>query len=183
MKSDVPYKFLDITPEPELLNYDFSSITLDEWASYTGLKENVPVFQEIYNFRILGAGRFAGWENPNSVVYFNTENPVHALIMQEVRKLEELYNAKALIGVLDGMPPGTSIHRHWDMNPIFEKSFRVHLPLVSHEDVEFYIDDVKHYFPVGKFYEFDNQRFHEVKNKSDVFRIHLIVDLFPYVGS
>ena len=183
MKSDTPYKFLDITPEPELLNFDFSSITLDEWANHTKLKEKDPVFQEIYNFIILGVP--SGWENPESalVVHFNSENPIHALIMQEVRKLESLYNAKALIGVLDGMPPGTSIYRHWDKIPIFKKSHRVHLPLVTHEDVEFYIDDVKHYFPVGRFYEFDNQRFHEVKNNSNVFRIHLVVDLFPNVGS
>lgn len=182
MRSSVPYKFLDITPEPELLNYDFNSITLDEWANHTKLKESFPVFREIYNFRILGVGDMSKWENPFSVVdivYFNTENPVHALVMQEVKKLEKLYNAKALIGVLDGMPPGTGIYRHWDLNPIFENSHRVHLPLVTHPDVKFYIDDVEYHFPAGQFYEFDNQRYHEVKNKSDIFRIHLIVDLMP----
>lgn len=180
MKLDVPYKFLDTAPDNEFLNFNFDSITLNEWTEFKELQK-LPVFKELYNYRILGTD-LSRWFLPSAdmkITYWSYGKPIHNFIMKEVEKLENLYNAKAVLGVLDGLPPGAKIARHFDMSPIFQKSHRVHLPLVTHPDVKFYIDDVEYYFPVGKFFEFDNSRFHEVKNNSDIFRIHLVVDLMP----
>lgn len=174
---DVPYKLLDIVPERELMGFDFGSITMERWARFTALRDNDFMFAETYTIPLRGP-------NPatREIVEMNTDLPLFPLIMNEVKKLERLYNATAIIVTLDGMPPGATIARHFDRGEAYvnyTKAHRCHLPLVTSWEVEFYIDDVAHYFEAGTFFEFDNQRYHEVKNKSNVFRIHLIVDLIP----
>lgn len=181
MKLTVPYKFLDLQPDEEILNFDFSQISLEEWTAFTGLKDSLHVFKDIYTRRVFGPGPQA-WKDLSLIkdlTYFHQDNPINSLILNEVVKLEKLYNARAIMGSLDGMPAGSRIFRHFDQSPIFQATHRVHLPLVTSEEVKFFIDDVPNYFPVGRFFEFDNSRYHEVVNDSSIFRIHLIVDLLP----
>lgn len=181
MKLDVPYKFVDLQPDDALLNFDFNCISLEEWTEFTGLKDTLHVFKDIYTRRVFGPGPHA-WKDTSLIkelTYFHQDSPVNPLILSEVSKLEKLYNARAIMGSLDGMPAGSKIFRHFDQSPIFQITKRVHLPLVTHPDVKFFIDDIPHYFPAGKFFEFDNSRYHEVINDSPIFRIHLIVDLLP----
>ena len=179
MKLDVPYKFLDIEPEKELLNFDFSTLNSERWSTELG-KVLPETFGEISTFAILFF-HLDKWINPEAhePEFHNSDHPIHALLLNEIKKLELLYNASAKIAAIDGMLPGASIYRHRDISQIFQKSHRVHLPLVTHEDVKFFIDDIEYHFPVGKFYEFDNSRYHKVNNNSNVFRMHLIVDLLP----
>lgn len=181
MHLDVPYKFLDLQVDEALLNFDFDSISLEEWADFTGLKDSLFVFKDIYTRRVFGPGGGA-WHDVSlikNLIYFHTESPLNLLLLNEVSKLEKLYNARAIIGTLDGMPVGSKIHRHFDQSPIFKVTNRVHLPLVTHPDVKFFIDDVPYHFAAGQYFEFDNSRYHEVINNSPIFRIHLIVDLLP----
>jgi hypothetical protein len=179
---DVPYKFLDIEPESELLNFDWSSISMERWARFTLLRENAFMFAETFTIPLMGPNRSGVLFDVNNIVDVNSDLPIHALVKKEVKKLEEFYNAKALIATLDGMPPGAVIARHADLEKRlidYSKAYRCHLPLVTSWEVEFYIDDVANHFPAGRYFEFDNQRFHEVRNNSSIFRIHLVVDLLP----
>lgn len=181
MQSNVPYKLLDLQIDEALLKFDFNSISFEEWTEFTGLKNNTAVFNDIFTRRVFGPG-LAAWSDLSLIkdlTYFHTESPLNSLLLNEVAKLEKLYNARAIIGTLDGMPPGSKIHRHFDQSPIFKVTNRVHLPLVTHPDVKFFIDDVPYHFSAGQYFEFDNSRFHEVVNDSPVLRIHLIVDLLP----
>ena len=179
---DTPYKFLDITPEPELMNFNWSSVSMERWARFTGLRDNAFMFAETYTIPLMGPDRSSGMPNINNIIDINSDLLIHTLVKKEVKKLEELYNAKALIATLDGMPPGAVIARHNDQGTKlidYSKAYRCHLPLVTSWEVEFYIDDIANHFPAGKYFEFDNQRFHEVRNNSNIFRIHLVVDLLP----
>ena len=74
------------------------------------------------------------------------------------------------------LPAGYSIDGHCDSGALLSGSHRVHVPLVTHEDVEFCIDNVKINMKVGKAYEINNMLWHSVKNNSDIDRIHLIFD-------
>jgi aspartyl/asparaginyl beta-hydroxylase (cupin superfamily) len=179
MKLNVPYKFLNINPEEELLNFDFSTLTADRWS--TDLSKKLPdIFGEMCSFRIM-LFHMNKWSDPLAYEpeFCNSDHPIYSFIINEIKKLELLYNASAKIAVIDGMPAGSIIARHQDGSGIFQKAHRVHLPLVTHEDVKFIIDDIEYHFPSGKYYEFDNSRFHEVHNNSDIFRLHLVVDLIP----
>jgi hypothetical protein len=182
MKLTVPYKYLDLAPEPELLNFNFDTVTLEQWGSFRILKDNFPNFKELDSIEIYGVVPDV-WRNPSidAARYVrNIDLPVTAHMVKEIEKLEKLYNARAMVAVLDRLDPGAQIYRHCDVSPIFQKSHRVHLPLVTQPGALFYIDDVEYHMPRGQFFEFDNSRFHSVINNSDSYRVHLIVDLLPY---
>ena len=181
MKLDVPYKILDIEPEAELINFNFDLISEEEWFNNQEMKSIYPLFKEIDTYRIVRVDRL-GFFLPSKEVnreWFNTSNPLFPFVKKQIEILEKHYNATALIGALDRMPPGSKIEAHTDAQPLWKKCHRVHLPLVTHPDVKFYIDDVEYHFTAGKFFEFDNQRVHKVYNNSDVWRIHLLCDLLP----
>lgn len=178
---DVPYKFLDLEPSQELLNFDFGTITDEAWNRHNSLKFKFPtIFGEVETFRIsfLDSTVWGDPKNHNPIPE-NTDHPVRELIVNELSKLEEYYNSTVKIAVLDRLPPGARINRHFDQSPIYEKCHRIHLPLITNDLVDFYIADVKYNFKAGQFFEFNNRAYHEVHNNSNLHRIHLVVDLLP----
>jgi hypothetical protein len=177
MKLDTPFKILDIHPDPDLINFNFDLIT--DWNDF--LAKSLPqVFGQIYTFSVLRLD-MKHWGDPANHLpeHIHSDHPVFPLLMRVVRQLENYYNATVKIAALDGMPPGSKINRHFDQSNIYGLCHRVHLPLVTDPSVKFFIDDVPHFFKAGEFFEFDNKRFHEVHNDSDIFRIHLVIDLLP----
>jgi hypothetical protein len=179
MQLETPFKVLSLTPSPELMTFDFSSITPEDWDQNQILKL-IPIFRELKTFPLRGLPKeFWGDPKNHESITSNASHPVHQLIMNEVHKIEELLNAKAIIAVLDGLAPGTKIYRHYDQSNLYTMCHRVHLPIITHPDVKFFIDDNPYFFKAGEFFEFDNKRFHMVHNDSDIFRIHLVIDLLP----
>lgn len=184
MHIDTPYKLLDITPNQELLDFDFSTLTMEHWTRNTTLGKNLPqIFGEIFTFSILKF-HMSKWNNPLAydTEICNDDHPIHSLMLNEVRKVEKLYNATAKIAVLDGMPPGAKIYPHNDKSKLYDLAHRVHLPLVTNENVKFSIDNVEYHFKAGQFFEFNNKLVHSVDNNSELFRIHLVMDLIPNVS-
>ena len=53
---------------------------------------------------------------------------------------------------------------------------RTHIPIVTNDDVEFYVNNKQYRFKENMVYEFDNTKKHAVYNNSDHKRIHMIVD-------
>lgn len=76
------------------------------------------------------------------------------------------------------LPPGGSIAAHRDRGPTLEASHRVHVPITTHPDVDFIVEQQRLVLAVGQAYELDNMRIHAVTNRSPIDRIHLIVDYF-----
>jgi aspartyl/asparaginyl beta-hydroxylase (cupin superfamily) len=124
------------------------------------------------------------WHNPlaHKPEFANVDHPIHSLILNEIKKVEVFYNASAKIAVLDGMSPGSRIYPHFDQSKLYDVAHRVHLPLVTDERVKFSIDNVEYHFKAGQFFEFNNKLVHSVDNNSELFRIHLVMDLIPNVS-
>lgn len=93
--------------------------------------------------------------------------------------------------VLDCFPPGIlnkcmfarlkaggEIGVHTDSNYTLGVSHRLHIPLVTNDDVIFMIDGVDYNLKESKGYEINNVATHGVKNNSDTDRIHLLFDYF-----
>ena len=53
----------------------------------------------------------------------------------------------------------------------------IHIPLISHPDVKFTLDHKDYYLEPGHGYEINNQIIHEVRNESNIDRLHMIIDL------
>lgn len=75
--------------------------------------------------------------------------------------------------------PKSEIKKHVDNGELFETSHRIHIPLITNEFVDFYIDNKKYNFSEGEVVEINNSKCHYVKNNSNCDRIHLIIDYIP----
>ncbi len=71
---------------------------------------------------------------------------------------------------------GGSIESHQDKNFSLAHSHRIHIPIITHDDVHFTVGDETVHIPVGEVVEINNRRWHSVKNNSGIDRVHLIMD-------
>lgn len=77
------------------------------------------------------------------------------------------------------LPPGGAITPHCDRH-ILAQVHRLHVPLVTHDKVEFMIDGGIFHLKPDRLYDLNNVVIHAVTNHSDVMRIHLLVDMMPH---
>lgn len=70
---------------------------------------------------------------------------------------------------------GGRIALHRDRHPSFTASHRIHVPLVTHSEVDFVIRGVSNYLEEGVAYEVSNLDYHAVTNRGPD-RIHFIFD-------
>jgi hypothetical protein len=74
------------------------------------------------------------------------------------------------------LPPGKIIAPHFDRG-ILAEIHRLHVPLVTHPGVKFFIENEQFFLEEGYLYELNNVKSHSVRNTSNVMRIHLLIDM------
>jgi hypothetical protein len=72
--------------------------------------------------------------------------------------------------------PGATIADHRDMNFSFTHSHRVHVPIITNDQVRITVGGETLSIPEGEIYEINNRRVHSVCNTGDEPRVHLILD-------
>ena len=72
--------------------------------------------------------------------------------------------------------PHSIIKTHIDRGYILTLSNRIHKPIITNKDVNVIINNKIFYMEPGKIYNFNNTLMHGVNNKSDVERVHCIID-------
>lgn len=71
------------------------------------------------------------------------------------------------------------IRRHADRDYSLLKCHRIHVPIISNDDVFFTVGGEKKVMRPGEMWEINNATFHAVDNQSDEDRIHMIIDWVP----
>jgi hypothetical protein len=81
------------------------------------------------------------------------------------------------------LPNGSSILPHYDEGLGFTFSHRIHIPLITNENIVFSIDGCEHNFQKGKIIEINNKKKHSVKNLNikTFYRVHIILDYLPLI--
>jgi hypothetical protein len=91
--------------------------------------------------------------------------------------LNELACPKQVVRVL-ALPPGGRIEEHTDDNSGFRwGALRLHVPIVTHPDVDFRIDSQRCVWKEGELWYGDFTRVHSVVNASPIRRVHLVIDV------
>jgi len=75
------------------------------------------------------------------------------------------------------LPPGKVIGEHVDSGLTWESGLlRIHIPIVTDPDVDFFIDGDKMNWKPGEFWFGDFTMPHRLHNRSDVVRVHIVMD-------
>jgi hypothetical protein len=80
--------------------------------------------------------------------------------------------------MLARMAPGGVIHPHRDQNPAAKWPHKIHVPLITNDDVTFYVDGKGYHFAEGEAVEVNNMGLHAVENRGSSDRIHLIFEYY-----
>ena len=74
------------------------------------------------------------------------------------------------------LAPGATVPQHADINYHWFNRVRLHVPVVTREEVRFTCDGTDVHMAAGQAWVFDNWRLHEVVNPTPDARIHLVAD-------
>ena len=80
--------------------------------------------------------------------------------------------------MLARMAPGGVIHPHRDQNPAAKWPHKIHVPLLTNDDVTFFVDGIQYHFGEGEAVEVNNMGLHAVQNRGTTDRIHLIFEYY-----
>jgi hypothetical protein len=75
------------------------------------------------------------------------------------------------------LSPGAQVPLHSDINYHWYKRVRVHIPITTTEQVQFFCHDKQVHMGAGECWIFDSWKHHKVENNSDQYRVHLVIDL------
>ena len=80
--------------------------------------------------------------------------------------------------MLARMAPGGVIHPHKDQNPAAKWPHKIHVPLLTNDQVTFFVDGTGYHLAEGQAVEVNNMGVHGVSNRGSTNRIHLIFEYF-----
>lgn len=75
-----------------------------------------------------------------------------------------------------GLAPGREVPPHIDINYYWRTHLRIHIPVITNPGVLFTCGDETVHMAAGECWVFDSFRQHDVQNKGDAQRIHLVLD-------
>lgn len=115
--------------------------------------------------------RWAGWKAP----YEKTD------ILKACPYLEEIVDSfhcpKARIRLLQ-LEPGANIHTHRDDGDGWAVGkVRLHIPIVTHDEIYFYVDNQRVMMEPGTLWYCDFTKPHRVENRGTTGRIHMVMDM------
>lgn len=96
-----------------------------------------------------------------------------------ISDLENKINGKAVRFEIVNMKPYSRIRTHKDRTDINYLARRIHIPVITNENVLFKVDNVPMHMKAGQAYEINNIKWHSVYNNSEYNRVHLIIDILP----
>jgi len=84
--------------------------------------------------------------------------------------------------ILANMPPEWNIEKHRDSGMALMAVHRTHIPIITNPYVTFFVKDEFNQMIEGEVWEINNAQQHAVNNEGLDWRLHLIVDYYPYKG-
>lgn len=112
---------------------------------------------------------------PGREEYRETELMQRTPYLRQV--LETLPCPKTVVRLLT-LPPGGVIQEHRDDDVSFQTgALRLHAPIVTHPDVEFHLGGQRMGWKAGELWFGDFSQTHSVRNRSNVTRVHLVIDV------
>ena len=165
MKLPHPFYRLPISLDVQRLQEEVAALPEAAWHAHpTGYKGNASV-------RLISAD---GGENDDMIGDMQPTQWLDQMpyVRQILSQLGLVWSRSRLMRLEPGarVPPHSDVSYHW------RNRLRLHMPIITDPAVEFQCDDQTVHMEAGSVWTFDNWRPHQVNNRSDIIRIHLVAD-------
>lgn len=152
----------------------------NEWLIDTSRQEKFTTHENTFMYELI-AFDYA-WR-PGQIKKSTCINKLNDLSQNELQKiynlLENYVDGKVVHSEIISMKPNSRIRIHKDRGDMLYIARRFHVPIKTNLKTFFIVDDEKFFLESGYVYELNNVKYHGVKNESDEYRIHLIIDVIP----
>jgi len=151
----------------------------DEWERDKSRQEKYKLFHgDSKNIFITDID--AAWDGFGyPLVRHEAEDRLIKLSMSIAHELEVKLGGKVGKCLFINLPAGKKVNPHVDMGYYLTSVHRTHIPIMTHDDVDFSVGGEVINMKEGTCYEINNMQMHAVDNRSDVDRIHLLIDIIP----
>ncbi|UTY57068.1 aspartyl/asparaginyl beta-hydroxylase domain-containing protein [Massilia sp. erpn] len=176
MRLDVPLVHISRVPEAafQAILERAKVLTLAEWTEDESRQKSFKCHQDtraiplIYGRNLNQMTYCDAWENDWKDYLLPVLTPI----------LQDFYGDGEIVRMClaDLLPYAKVLEHKDDTEEVLLHTHRIHLPIISNPDVDFFIEEENFNLKVGNLYEFSNQQFHRVENRSGLNRIHLIFD-------
>lgn len=180
MKMDVPCKLISNIPESVINNIE-NAFTEEDWfvKDYRGALDNMvsvnslPVYHSEICYKNM---------SDNSVIRSIKKMPLYdkyyPLIEPILEQLKQHYEYRQYAAFFARLAPNSSVGEHADHGNFLSLCHRIHVPIITNDKVFYKIDGQMFSWKRGEVYEFDNMRRHTSINKSEEYRVHLVINLY-----
>lgn len=165
---------VDITNIKSFIN----SLTDEDWDAWNYRQNSYSSHSKTKTYPLSWVDGFDGTDFL-SIIIKNKFSKIWDILSPELIKLEKYYKGRCTNVMFVKLLPGEKINPHVDKSHLLH-FYRCHLPIVTNNDIFFYIDGHQYKLREGIFYKINNFLMHSVENNSTEDRIHLIVDILPY---
>lgn len=164
----LPFEF-----DPARLRQEVDSIASAQWVQHYQSRHYKGDWTAIPLRSINGANDIQ-IAPTNNVVYTDTEFLLRSVYLREVLgHFQCPLNAVRLLK----LSAGSEILEHRDAALHYEKGeLRIHIPVITHPDVEFYLDSERIHLGEAECWYMNFNLPHSIRNNSQVDRVHLVID-------
>jgi hypothetical protein len=163
---------------------DILAIPEEVWAMENAAKPNK--FEELYGtkhivFRFVDS--FADWRySHDRPLWPEWKSRIEPVLKQACAPYGYAHGIYPRV-MLARMPAGGVIKPHVDAAPAASWPHKIHVPITTNPQVQFYVDPHTYHFEVGQAYEVNNLAPHAVENAGTTPRIHLIFEYYEAAES
>lgn len=187
MSSFVLHKIEDVSAIVKIVN-NFNK----EWLDYTFRQNNYFIHRHTHTVLVTDFDA-EYWEkisyqenkfaSPKCKFVLERQNLL-VLLQPILDYLKAEHNGEIAKTMFVKLSANKKINEHSDAGLYLSTIKRHHIPIITNEDVWFFVDGEKKNLKVGEIWEIDNTKLHKVENLSNLDRVHLIVDILPnaYLG-
>ena len=183
MKFDKNYRVVSDKVDITKLREAILDVDDDEWNENQFRQNLFYVAREVKTLLLKMNGyNTCGGQSPDDCEvnesWSKWENLVQPIIDQVIKYYPGYERGFINKCMMPNMKPGTKIPEHWDSMESFRVSHRIHVPIITNDEVYFMVNGERVIMEVGKAYEINNRELHSVENKGNTDRVHLLFDLY-----
>jgi hypothetical protein len=161
---------LELQVDADRLAAEFETIPDEAWGSRAG---RVNLHQKANAIFLRGYARAEGFKPVEDRSILGSLPYMRELI-------NETIGTKPLRCLLARLGPGDWIRQHVDYGPYFDKTIRIHVPVMTNDHVDMYVHEHCYHMKVGEVWAINNLARHAVYNGDEsIYRTHIICDFLP----
>jgi hypothetical protein len=150
-----------------------------EWNLDTYRQEDYSVHENTMSYPVYDHPHFWIFGDPYQLSIKSNNHNLISELEPIIKTLELIHNGKVGKTLLIKLPPTKDVHKHTDKGDYLGIIRRHHIPIITNENVKFYVGDEFKQMREGECWEINNSLMHSVENNGKTDRVHLMFDILP----